>query len=116
MAWMGGSVRRQNPDLIIARENAGISGKKAKSFEEFHGSDSKKTSEVWVPDCMDGMNLYCLGTMPDIAYDPPGHSAKAGPPFLHKFDKRPLLCAEDSGRILLILGGSFRITDRGIVG
>jgi len=54
---------------------------------------------------------YCDGIMYETVRD--GKTEK----YLHQFKKnaRPLLCASSDGKQLLVLGGAYNFTDRGIV-
>jgi len=89
--------------------------KAQKTYKTWHEKDPKELIELDVP----GLSLkgpwVVLGTLPEIMYDSKKWESKTHR-YLHKFGKKPYLCTDPEGKVLLIVGGNFKITNRGIVG
>lgn len=86
-----------------------------RDFKAFHwGNKSTEILAASVPDIRPGDVLVVLGELATVEYD----TAKGDEDgrYVHPFeDDRPLLCCTKEGR-LVIVGGSYRVTPRGIVG
>lgn len=91
-------------------------GRADSKFERFHwGRQAQGSRVVKVPRIAPGEVLYQLGDLTEIAYD----TQKGSPEWVrwvHEF-KRPLpaLATTQAGK-LVIVGGGYRVTERGIVG
>jgi len=87
-------------------------GRATHLFEDFRGAQPVEVKRVSVRLPRAALTIGdLLGLMYRTERD-----GKVGD-FLHRFRKsaRPILAASPDGRTLLILGGDFRVTDRGIV-
>ena len=84
-------------------------------YERFHWGDAPaRTSAARAPEVTRGETLYLLGDLVEVVYE----TTKAGELFewQHEFKRpRPRLAATRSGG-LIILGGGYSVSDRGIVG
>lgn len=105
----------KNPKKPIAR---GVARRKAiiqaeKKFRDFHGDVPSSVNRVVVRDAPN--ILYTLGEIESITYnaDRDGDHDR----FVHNFRKRsrPLLTVTKDGKKLYLIGGSYSVTDRGIV-
>ena len=86
-----------------------------RKFREFHWQDEpEQIQRVNVPTIQAGDSLYSLGELISVTY----RASKANEVFdwHHEFEQsRPELAATTSGD-LVIVGGNYRIEERGIVG
>lgn len=86
-----------------------------KAFKAFHwGAEATGSQKVDAPRIDRSTVLYELGELSEIAYitDKNGQFAE----WVHKFKiERPRLCATAEGH-LVIVGGDYEVTERGIVG
>jgi hypothetical protein len=87
----------------------------ARDFKRFHWDDeAREIIEATAPGVPRGAVLYQLGELVQIVY----RASKAGDVFDWEHDfktPRPALAATRAGG-LVIVGGSYSVTDRGIVG
>jgi hypothetical protein len=100
--------RRRNPGTAEL-------GQAAAMFRKFHGFDASTVSsaagERTIP-----RTLVRLGDLVEVTYRSNKFDRKSRD-YVHKFGTpRPTLCTRPDGRGLLIVGGRFRNTARGIVG
>jgi len=80
-----------------------------KLFKGFNDVDAEHLDRIEIPDYKVFMEI---GDCTHIAY-----LAKDGKNYIHEFKQRsrPSLCTSHDGKVLLLVGGAFRFTDRGIV-
>jgi len=82
-------------------------------FKRFTGHDAEIAGTIRIPDMPDA--VIQIGEVAGIMYDTvrDGVAEK----YIHKFHKnsRPLFCVSPDGKTLLMIGGSFNFTERGIV-
>jgi len=82
-------------------------------FKRFTGHDAELAGTIQIPDMPDA--VIQIGTVAGIMYDTvrDGVAEK----YIHKFHKnsRPLFCVAPDGKMLLLIGGSYSFTERGIV-
>lgn len=99
------SARRVNPD------NRDVD-RAVKALEDFTGHEVKRLERYELPN---GRAGFALGPVPEMHYIATRDGETAH--YVHKFAarSRPLLVASDDGANLYLLGGAFRVTDRGIV-
>ena len=87
------------------------------SYQEAHWGEkgSFRTRRVWAPDPSEG-ELIVLGTLTEIVYlTVKGGDGGRGTDYTHEFERsRPLLCYNRTG--LVIAGGGYKVSARGIVG
>jgi hypothetical protein len=100
--------------MMGRRDNAMIRARR--DFEAFHwGDESTEILDAQAPELHEGDVLVVLGKLRAVEYD----TAKKGQDatWCHQFDEddQPRLCATADGQ-LVIVGGSYRVTPRGIVG
>jgi len=82
-----------------------------KSYERFHEKPVEKYRRVSIPETP--KEMMALGEAVGVLYKIPGERT----PYLHKFRaKKPTLATDARGRRLYFVGGSYRVTSRGIVG
>ena len=81
----------------------------ARLFKAFNGREPRHLDTVELPDYK---QLVRIGPCVAIAYH-----ADDGKDYIHKFKRgsRPLLAVTDDGKHLVLVGGRFRFTSRGIV-
>lgn len=86
-----------------------------REYERFHwGRQAKEAVEVEVASVQDGDALIALGELRRVEYETQKGNEHAI--YFHDFSRRlPHLAATLEGR-LVIVGGSYRVTERGIVG
>lgn len=79
-------------------------------FEAFNNEEPQFLDEVYVPD-LDRQTLISVGPCLEIAYH-----ARDGHSYRHEFRKksRPELCVTSNGLHLVLIGGNYRFTKRGI--
>lgn len=86
----------------------------SRRFERFHGAPPERVDrrEIEVPD-----TVLQVGTLEGIVYSAQVDGENKSTRFYHPFRRssRPLLCATPDGKMLVIVGGRFRFTERGIV-
>ncbi len=84
----------------------------AKLFEDFTGHKGEVTEYAQMPRI--GSAVACIGEVEIIAYVATRDGKRER--YAHKFRKssRPLLCVTHDGKTLLMLGGAYKFTDRGI--
>lgn len=99
---------KKNPNLQTAAERDAVA-----RFEAFHGHDAMEVIAIDFP--KNPRALYTLGELDTIAYNAIIDGERSL--YVHKFKKksRPLLCGNSDGTQLFLIGGSYSITDRGIV-
>lgn len=107
---------RSNPELMILNPIDEADEKQAamERYAEFHGTKPQQIIRRVVDDGKPGMTrryFVVLGNAPDVTYRAPGHSKKAGSPFLHKFKNEPKLVTDASGRDLFYMDGTFKVSD-----
>lgn len=94
-------------------------------YQRFHGLPPDAVEYVDVGDARVPPVLVKLGTLKSLVYEPTGRSRRAGAQWEHQFGdygykfargREPILATDPRGKRLYILGGSFRVTARGIVG
>lgn len=81
-------------------------------FKDFRGENAEYIDTIDLPDYKEAIVVgYCDAIMYTTSRD--GKIEK----YIHKFKRkaRPLLCASFDGKQLLLVGGSYDFTDRGIV-
>jgi hypothetical protein len=90
-------------------------GEAERFYERFHwGNEPEEVTVVSAPVLMPGEVLVQLGELAEIAYDADKGGELAR--WVHPFeDERPVLAFSSSGR-LHIVGGSYTVDRRGIVG
>ena len=81
----------------------------SKLFKSFNDTDPKFIDKVLLPEYE---VILRIGPCTHIAY-----MADDGKNYIHRFkaQARPLLATSHDGKSLLLVGGKFRFTDRGIV-
>jgi len=98
---------KKNPGLAQATRLA------ARRFAGFHGETPSESVRVKLPPAPKAM--YTLGELEAVTYNAvvDGEHAR----YIHRFKKksRPLLAVSSDGKQLYLIGGSYSITDRGIV-
>jgi hypothetical protein len=84
-------------------------------YKRFHwGNEPERVTAAQAPHLDDGEVLVVLGELESLCYD----TMKGGTDAIwcHKFKhKRPLVCTTADGRLVLV-GGDYSVTARGIVG
>jgi len=91
--------------------------KAARSYRGFHwGRGPEKVSRVRVPHPVRAPRvLYQLGTLRAVEYEC-AKGAEGPAVYRHEFRRPfPRLAADPPGRRLFVIGGGFRVEDRGIV-
>lgn len=85
----------------------------AARYKRFTGHDPVKTGTVNIPPTPKA--VVAIGYLDSVSYETMRHGRIQR--FRHVFAKhaRPLFVASPDGRQLLMLGGAFRFTERGIV-
>lgn len=101
---------RQNPAAAAVERQLQQAGR---LFEDFRGKEPRQVDRITVP-ALPRVLLplgECLGIM--YRTDRDGETEN----YLHRFKKtaRPTLAVTSDGRNLYLLGGAYRVTDRGIV-
>ena len=81
----------------------------SKLFKSFNDADPEFIDKIQIPEYQ---VILRIGHCTHIAY-----LADDGKNYLHRFkvQSRPLLATSHDGKSLLLVGGKFRFTDRGIV-
>lgn len=82
-------------------------------YNEFSGHEGEEVGRVEKPEIPDV--AVVIGELEGIAYEAVRDGVKEK--YFHKFSKkaRPLLCVSFDGDQLLVIGGDYKFTDRGIV-
>ena len=103
-ARRGLATMKQNPDAAVREA--------VQRFTGFKGERPKSVSRVSVPTAP--RVLLTLGACVGIMYRT--HRGGRTDNYLHRFKKsaRPTLAVSSDGRTLYLLGGEYRVTDRGI--
>lgn len=98
---------------VRVRKNPSRSSSAARAFKAFHwGNDPDKIENLRLPNYR---TLYKLGDLYAVEYLTDKGRERAV--WVHKFGrKRPVLTATPSGKLGPIIGGSARVTPRGIEG
>lgn len=88
----------------------------ARTFKRWHGFDPERI-EVVSGNRKVPRTLVLLGTLPEIVYDSNKWSGRMER-YVHKTGRSnpPLLCTGPDGKGLYIVGGSVRVTRRGLIG
>ena len=85
----------------------------ARLYERFAGMDAEEIGRVRIPPMP--KVAVCVGELDGVLYT----TVRDGviEKYIHKFkaSDRPLMCVSPDGRQILILGGRYRFTERGIV-
>ena len=85
----------------------------ARRYERFTGETAQNLGKVSIPSLPKAVS--CMGVCAFIGYD----TFRDGKPekFIHKFKPAdaPMVCVTPDGRQILLIGGRYRWTDRGIV-
>ncbi len=95
------------PSKVVQRRNA------VKLFQDFTGHDAKHFDEIDKPTVPDV--CIAVGSVDAICYTTVRDGVTES--YIHEFKPhaRPLFAVSHDGRQLLLLGGSYRFTERGIV-
>jgi hypothetical protein len=107
------SARKRRPPARVTKRKAAPLAQRieqaAKLSQDFHGSAATRVTRVAMPAQTVAM---VLGTLEGVIYRTP-----EGTKFLHEFrgTARPRLAATHDGAQLIVQGGRYRMTDRGIV-
>jgi hypothetical protein len=98
----------------MSRRGRAIEAARAE-FKAFHwGNESTEIIEAEAPQLRAGQVLMVLGELHAVEYDTE-KGAEVGR-YCHDFEhEKPLLCSTADGQ-LVIVGGQYRVTPRGIVG
>ena len=84
-----------------------------KLYKTFHKFDAKKVSNIFID--FDPNDYFVqLGTVQEIVYRSDKWDGKKTD-YIHSFKKKPKLITNSKGNLLLLVDGSFSITDRGIL-
>jgi len=100
----------------MARPNKRARRQAAELYERFHwgNAPTELVESEGCPMVQPGDVLVVLGELDRIDYETTKGDLEAV--FFHNFeDERPRLCMTRDGR-LVIVGGTYRVTERGIVG
>jgi len=84
-------------------------------YEEWHGKQAKSLIDMEIPNLSLDEPLIVLGKMPEIMYRSSKYENRVYQ-YKHVFKKMPFLCSDSTGQIMVIVGGNFKITERGIIG
>jgi hypothetical protein len=104
------SSRAKSRSQISARKDV---QKAARLYERFSGHQAESLGKVKVPS-MPRVGA-CVGEVDFIGYTAVRDGVQEK--YIHKFKAvdKPLLVVSPDGRYLLLIGGSYRFTERGIV-
>jgi hypothetical protein len=84
-------------------------------FRRFNGFDPTEIQQIHIPGLKLGKNWVKLGDVSELCYlSDKWHGEMIE--YSHTFDDPPLLLTDPSSKVLLIAGGKFKITKRGITG
>lgn len=107
----GGIVRKSRvsyPTGFVGAEAA------ARRFTRFTGHDAEVFGSIEYPN-LDGVAVAMIGECDGVLYTTvrDGKTER----YIHEFEQKdkPLLCVTPDGRQLLLVGGNYRFTERGIV-
>lgn len=109
----GGKLKSFPPKL---RDTAGFHGADAaaRRYERFTGHDAEVFGSIEFPN-LDGVAVAMIGECDGVLYTTvrDGKTER----YIHEFEEadKPLLCVTPDGRQLLLIGGRYRFTERGIV-
>lgn len=101
--------------IIQEGSQMSVWSKLEKIYEKWHGKSPKSLIEIDIPDLELGTEWLVLGKLPEIMYRSAKYENEVYQ-YRHKFKKQPFLLTDPAGKVLLIVGGNFTITERGIVG
>lgn len=85
----------------------------AKLYEDFSGHDAEEVGVIDKPDLPDV--VLVIGSLDFVGYTAVRDGIEEK--YIHEFEDncRPLLCASPDGKQLVLLGGEYTFTERGIV-
>jgi hypothetical protein len=87
--------------------------KAAQLYEDFSGHEAEEIGKIDIP--VPPKVAACIGEIEGVIYN----TVRDGKfeRYIHKFkaDSRPLFCVSPDGKQLLMIGGSYDFTERGIV-
>ena len=96
-----------------APRHTGVTAAK-KAFEEFTGHPGEVIGEIEIPDMP--KTVWVLGELTAVCYEATRDGITEQ--YMHEFNKkhRPLLCVAPDGKQLIVAGGRYKVTERGIEG
>lgn len=105
-----GGARSANPVPMSKRVQI---REAAKLYEDFSGHDAEEIATIDKPDFPDV--VLVIGTLDFVGYTATRDGVEEK--YVHEFKDtcRPLLCASPDGKQLVLLGGEYTFTERGIV-
>jgi hypothetical protein len=102
--------RKRNP--LSDNQRSAVS-RAARLYEQFTGHAGEIVARITKPRYPDAVTVIgeCDGVLYTTVRDGKTES------YIHRFKRkaRPLLCVDQDGQTLYLLGGAYRFTDRGIV-
>ena len=88
-----------------------------KAYTDWHQFEADRELIIEIDNFKLSDQFIRLGTLPEIAYKSDKWQKGNPVEYLHKFGrKKPYLLAHPTARIMLIVGGGWKITPRGIEG
>jgi hypothetical protein len=107
----GGAVRKSRLDGAAGFRGADAA---ARRFERFTGHDAEVFGSIEFPN-LDGVAVAMIGECDGVLYTTVRDGKRER--YIHEFEEKdkPLLCVTPDGRQLLLVGGNYRFTERGIV-
>lgn len=109
--WLAKDGRRmKNPVPMSMRVQV---REASKLYENFSGHDAEEIGTIDKPDLPDV--VLVVGTLDFVGYTATRDGVEEK--YIHEFEEncRPLLCASPDGKQLVLLGGEYTFTERGIV-
>lgn len=107
----GGAVRKSRLAGAAGFHGANAA---ARRYERFTGHDAEVFGSIEFPN-LDGVAVAMIGECDGVLYTTvrDGKTER----YIHEFEEadKPLLCVTPDGRQLLLVGGRYRFTERGIV-
>lgn len=107
----GGKVRRSR---LAGADGFHGADAAARRYERFTGHDAEVFGTIEFPN-LDGVAVAMIGECDGVLYTTvrDGKTER----YIHEFEEadKPLLCVTPDGRQLLLVGGRYRFTERGIV-
>ena len=90
-------------------------GKAKKTYRRWHDKNPGEMISLNIPGLKMNGPWVIMGTMPDILYTSDKWEKEAHD-YIHNFSVPPFLVCDPAGKVMMIVGGKYKITERGIVG